>query len=128
MEKTRAEVGALIKLALPVSLAQLSLVGMTATDVLIAGNASTLDLAGMNLGANTWNMVALFFMGVGFATQPLVANYFGAGDDAAVKNQMQQSIWLCLAMGVLCTFIPSKVPRMAGCKQNGMAQSDITKR
>ncbi len=102
MNKIFSEIGALVRLALPVSLAQLSLVGMTATDVLIAGNASTVDLAGMNLGANTWNMIALFFMGVGFATQPLVANRFGAGDDAGIKEQMQQSMWLCLLMGVVC--------------------------
>jgi MATE family multidrug resistance protein len=91
-------------LALPVSLAQLALVGMTATDVLIAGNASTIDLAGMNLGANSWNMIAVFFMGIGFATQPLVAHYFGARDLSAVKHQMQQSIWLCLGLGVVCVF------------------------
>jgi len=109
MNKVREELRALIRLALPVSLAQLSLVGMTATDVLIAGNASTVDLAGMNLGANTWNMVALFFMGVGFATQPLVAKNFGAKDAAAVKTQMQQSIWLCLLMGVFCTGLVSLV-------------------
>lgn len=99
------ELSALVRLALPVSLAQLSLVGMIATDVLVAGNASTLDLAGMNLGANTWNMLALFLMSVGFATQPLVANYFGAHDDHAIKQQMQQSVWLCLLMGLVCLLL-----------------------
>lgn len=103
MNKFSQEISALVRLALPVSLAQLSLVGMSATDVLIAGNASTVDLAGMNLGANTWNMIALFFMGVGFATQPLVANHFGAGSPDKIKRQMQQSIWLCLLMGLACT-------------------------
>lgn len=43
-------------------------------------------------------------MGVGFATQPLVANCFGAQDDSGVKNQLQQSLWLCLLMGIVCTF------------------------
>lgn len=105
MKNFRSEISSLIKLALPVSLAQLCLVGMTATDVLIAGNASTVDLAGMNLGANTWNMIAFFFMGIGFATQPLVAKYFGAGDDVAVKTQMQQSLWLCLMTGFVCMLV-----------------------
>ncbi len=99
------EVSALVKLAAPVSLAQLALVGMSATDVLIAGRASTLDLAGMNLGANTWNMVILFFMGIGLATQPLVAKYFGANDQAGVKHQLHQSMWMCLALGVLATLV-----------------------
>jgi MATE family multidrug resistance protein len=96
-----SELKSLIKLAAPVSLAQLSLVGMSATDVLIAGRASTLDLAGMNLGANIWHMIILFFMGIGFATQPLVAKRFGAKDEAGVKHQLHQSIWMCLALGII---------------------------
>ena len=97
------EVSALIKLAAPVSLAQLALVGMSATDVLIAGRASTLDLAGMNLGVNTWNMIILFFMGIGLATQPLIAKYFGANDAQGLKHQLHQSIWTCFALGLLAT-------------------------
>lgn len=105
MSKFIAEIRALMKLALPVALAQLALVGMSATDVLIAGNASTVDLAGMNLGANSWNMIIMFFMGVGFATQPLVAKRFGAKDKLGVKSQLHQSIWMCLALGVLAMMI-----------------------
>ena len=103
MQHYRAEIRALVKLALPVSLAQLALVGMSATDVLIAGNAGTIDLAGMNLGTNAWNMIVLFFMGIGFATQPLVAKQFGARNDAGVKHQLHQSLWLCALMGVIAT-------------------------
>ena len=95
------EIKSLIKLALPVSLAQLSMVGMSATDVLVAGNAGTIELAGMNLGANTWNMIVLFFMGIGFATQPLVAKQFGAKNRQGVKKQLHQSTWMCLALGVI---------------------------
>ena len=100
-----SELKSLIKLAAPVSLAQLSLVGMSATDVLIAGRASTLDLAGMNLGVNTWNMIILFFMGIGFATQPLIAKRFGANDEAGVKHQLHQSIWMCLGLGFVAMII-----------------------
>lgn len=99
------EISSLIKLALPVSLAQLALIGMTATDVLIAGNASTVDLAGINLGGNVWNMIVLFFMGIGTATQPLVAKKFGAKNFSGVKNQLHQSIWLTLWLGVAATVL-----------------------
>ena len=99
MDKFKREISSLVKLALPVSLAQLALQGMSATDVLIAGQAGTLELAGMNLGVNVWNMVILFFMGIGFATQPLVANYFGARDERAIKHQLHQSAWMCLGVG-----------------------------
>ena len=99
------EIRALIRLALPVSLAQLALVGMSATDVLVAGQAGTVELAGMNLGVNSWNMVILFFMGIGFATQPLVAKQYGAKNDAGVKHQLHQSIWMCLGVGVMATLL-----------------------
>lgn len=97
------EITALVKLAAPVSLAQLALVGMSATDVLIAGRASTLDLAGMNLGLNAWNMVILFFTGIGLATQPLIAKCFGANNAHGLKHQLHQSLWMCLGLGVLAT-------------------------
>ena len=103
MSKFLSEITALLKLALPVSAAHLALVGMTATDVLMAGKAGTIDLAGMNLGANTWNMIILFFMGIGFATQPLIARNFGASDQRGIKHQLHQSIWLCLGLGLLAT-------------------------
>ena len=97
-----SELKALVRLALPVSLAQLAIVGMSATDVLVAGWAGTEELAGMNLGVNTWNMIALFFMGIGFATQPLVARRFGAGQSQGVKQQLHQSTWLGLLCGIGC--------------------------
>jgi len=99
------ELKSLIKLATPVSLAQLSLVGMSATDVLIAGRASTLDLAGMNLGVNIWNMIILFFMGIGFATQPLVAKRFGANDERGIKHQLHQSLWMCFSLGIIAMLV-----------------------
>lgn len=99
------EIKSLIKLAAPVSLAQLALVGMSATDVLIAGQASTNDLAGLNLGVNTWNMVILFFMGIGFSTQPLIAKRYGAGDVAGLKHQLHQSMWLCFVLGIIAMIV-----------------------
>ena len=94
------EIKKLVKLAMPVSLAQLAVMGMGATDVLIAGQAGTLELAGMSLGSNIWHLVILFFMGIGLATQLLIARRFGARDYHGVKHQFQQAVWMCLVLGV----------------------------
>ncbi len=99
------EISALWKLALPVSLAQLALVGMTATDVLIAGHAGTVELAGMNLGVNAWNMVIFFFLGIGYSTQPLIGNQFGARNEMGLKHQLHQSIWTCFFSGIIAMII-----------------------
>jgi len=104
MSKFFSEASALTKLALPVSLAQLAMMGMSATDVIIAGRASTTDLAGMTLGANTWNLISLFFMGISFATQPLIAKTFGANNEKGVKHQLHQSIWMCFGLGFIAMF------------------------
>ena len=107
-----AEIKALIKLALPVALAQLAMMGMSATDVLIAGQAGTVELAGMNLGSNIWVMIIMFFMGIGFSTQPLIAKQFGAKSDIGVKHQLHQSMWLCFTLGlvaILVTLIASQL-------------------
>jgi len=101
MSKFITEIKALTQLAVPVSLAQLAIMGMSATDVIIAGQAGTTELAGMNLGANVWNLVSLFFMGVSFATQPLIAKQFGANNNQGIKHQLHQSLWMCLGLGVL---------------------------
>ncbi len=95
------EIIALSKLALPVSLAQLAIVGMTATDVVIAGHAGTVELAGLNLGTNAWNMVIFFFLGIGFSTQPLIGNQFGARNAVGLKHQFHQSIWTCFFSGIV---------------------------
>lgn len=115
------EIKSLVKLAAPVSLGQLAIMGMGATDVVIAAQAGTVDLAGMNLGTNVWHMVILFFSGVGFATQPLIANQFGAHSDVGIKYQFHQSIWMCMALGLLgmsgvliASWVLSFIPYEAG--------------
>lgn len=105
LDKFFQEISALWRLALPVSLAQIALVGMTATDVLIAGRAGTVELAGMNLGVNAWNMVIFFFLGIGYSTQPLIGNQFGARNEAGLKHQLHQSIWTCFFSGVIAMII-----------------------
>ena len=59
----------------------------------------------MNLGSNAWNMIIMFFMGIGFATQPMVAKYFGANDADSLKNQLHQSTWMCLGLGLVAMVV-----------------------
>ena len=61
MSKLIKEVLSLSKLALPVALSQLAIIGMGTTDVLLVGRASTGELAALSLGNNIWNIVILFF-------------------------------------------------------------------
>jgi len=99
------EIRALFKLATPLALSQLALVGMGLTDVVVAGRASTIDLAGMTLGHNIGNIVIFSFFGIGLAAAPLVSRYFGANDLTKLRDQIQQVIWACLLAGTVCALL-----------------------
>ena len=101
MSKLTSELKSLTRLALPVALSQLAIMGMGITDVLLAGHAGTDELAGLSLGANIWCVTILFFFGIGLITQALVGRYYGAGDMQALRKQVHQSIWLTLVCGLL---------------------------
>jgi len=101
MSKLSTELKSLSRLALPVALSQLAIMGMGITDVLLAGHAGTDELAGLSLGANIWCVTILFFFGIGLITQALVGRYFGAEDMSALRHQVHQSLWLTLVCGLL---------------------------
>lgn len=98
----KIESGHLAKLAVPVVMSQLALMGMGVTDVIVAGRSGTEQLAGMTLGNNLWNLVAYFFFGIGLAAQPLIGHAFGAGDRRAIRRQFQQAIYAAIATGLIC--------------------------
>ena len=99
----RKESRSLMRLAAPVCLSHLAILGIGITDVILAGRAGTTDLAGVTLGSNVWNFIVYFFFGIGIANQPLVANHFGAGKLEALRSQVYQSAWMALACGVIAT-------------------------
>lgn len=109
MEETRGswakELIVLLKFAGPISIAQLALIGMGMTDVIVAGNAGKIDLAAVMIGANVWEIIALFFMGVGLANAPLIGRHFGVQDWGAIREQLHQSAWLALACGILTVLL-----------------------
>ena len=92
-----------MRLAAPVSLSQLALLGIGVTDVILAGRVGTTDLAGVTLGNSAYSAIIFFFTGIAIANQPLVASLFGAGNITALRNQIFQSGWMALACGVTAT-------------------------
>ena len=100
-----SELSILAKLGAPVALSQLAIIGMSTTDVLLAGQAGTLELAGLSLGSNVWNAIILFFFGIGAITQALVGFHYGSQDYRAIGEQLCQSLWMtavCGIVGTLC--------------------------
>ncbi len=112
--RLRREAGACLRLAGPLILAQLAMVGMEVADVVMAGRLGALALSAVALGASLSMPVLLFFMGVCMAVSPMVAFHVGAGTRHRIAPYMAQSLWLALALGVLWWALYRAAPWMIG--------------
>jgi len=94
------EVRALWQLAWPILIGQLATIGMSVTDVAMAGHASANDLAGVALGVSIWNMLILTIMGLVMSVSPMVAHHVGAREYGAVPHVVRQGLWKALIVGI----------------------------
>jgi MATE family multidrug resistance protein len=93
-----------IRLAWPVLVAQVAVVGSGVIDTVMAGRLSALDLAAVGVGAAIYITVFMIAMGVLMALTPTVAQHFGAGRYREIGEDVRQCGWLALllsAVGVL---------------------------
>ena len=76
----RAELGPLVRLAVPLALAQGGQALMGVVDTAIVGRAGALPLAATGLGNVLFMALAVLGMGVMHGLDPLVSQALGAGD------------------------------------------------
>lgn len=90
----------LVRLALPILIAQAAQVGVGVVDTVMAGHASANDLAGVALGSNVFTTLYITLLGVMAALQPIVAQSYGAGKTTEIGEQGRQGLWFGLFLGV----------------------------
>jgi len=99
LQRSSSEVCSLLKLAIPIIIAQLAHTAMGFVDAVMAGRVSPRDLAAVALGNSIWVPVFLLMTGILLATTPKVAQRFGAGEQADIGPLVRQALWLALAVG-----------------------------
>ena len=80
-------------------LGQIAVVGMTVTDIYMAGQVSANDLAALQLGGSIWAMISLLVIGIMIGNSPIIGHFWGAKQTDKVRFQFQQGLWLSLPMG-----------------------------
>lgn len=90
----------LLRLAGPLMLGQLAVVGMTVTDIYMAGQVGADTLAALQLGGSIWAMISLLVIGIMIGNSPIIGNFWGAGQSEKVRFQFQQGLWLSLPMSI----------------------------
>ena len=90
----------LFRLALPLMGAQLAQMGMGVTDAIMAGQYSSLDLAGVALGSSLLWPVMLLFMGCIQAVTPTVSQLNGAKQFTEIGEVIRQGLWMAIFGGI----------------------------
>jgi len=98
---TRADAGAIARLAGPLLINNLATAGMVTADTVMAGWLGAPELAAVAVGANYVSFFYLGGLGLLMALSPTVAHEYGAGRDAEVGSYTRNALWLALAMAVL---------------------------
>lgn len=76
-----------------------ALIGLSVTDTMMAGLASTSDLAALAIGTNFFFIAVMACIGLQSVVAPRVAWHVGAGHKNRLSNELWQSMWLGLGMG-----------------------------
>lgn len=106
----RAELGHLLRLALPIVVTQLSQMGMGVADTIMAGRYGAVDLAGVALGANVFWPTVMLLAGVIMAVVPSVSQLHGSGRHAGAGEVVRQALWIALGGGVLLILLYRNTP------------------
>ena len=95
-----------LRLALPLTAAMLSFVGMSTTDTILAGRLSADALAAIAIGASVWSLPFVFFMGLLMAVSPIVAQQVGARRDPERTGEFVRGALGCAVVaGVTWTVV-----------------------
>ena len=87
-------------LAGPLIFGQVAVVGMTVTDIYMAGQISADELAAVQLGGSIWAVINLIVIGIMLGNSPIIGNHWGAGNRHLVRFQFQQALWLAVPVGL----------------------------
>lgn len=102
---SRADLRALLALALPVIVVQVGLMAMGVADTIMVGHVSPVALAAVAVGNVYYFATAIFGMGTLMALDPVVAQAMGAGDREAAARGIQRGILLGLLLCLPATLL-----------------------
>ncbi|MDQ3189057.1 MAG: MATE family efflux transporter [Pseudomonadota bacterium] len=91
---------AFFKLAWPLFIANLAVVGNGTIDTIMAGQLSATDLAAVAVGSSIYISVYIGLMGVLQALSPIAGHHFGAQRWRAIGDDFQQALWLSLFLAL----------------------------
>jgi MATE family multidrug resistance protein len=90
----------LMRLSLPLILAQLAQSSMGFVDTLMAGRVGATDLAAVAVGSSIWFPVFILLLGILNALTPSVSHAYGQKDNATIRALIPQGLYLGITLGL----------------------------
>ena len=100
LSQYHADIKKLIKISLPILLAQIAQNSMGLADTIMAGRVSSTDMAAISVGASIWMPLVLFGHGLLLALPPTISYLNGSGQRHRIAHQVRQGIWLVLGVSI----------------------------
>lgn len=89
----------MLRLGLPIVASMAALIGLGVTDTIMAGLASTKDLAALAIGSNIFFIAVMTCIGMQSVVAPRVAWHLGAGHKKRLSHELWQCMWVGLGIG-----------------------------
>ncbi len=94
------EVRALLRLAGPLIINNLAIVGMQFADAVMSGRLGAESLAAVAVGGSVWFLGFTVMLGLMMAISPIAARHFGAGNPSLIGRYTRQGLWLGVVLGI----------------------------
>jgi MATE family multidrug resistance protein len=94
----RQEIGPMLRLAAPLAMAELGWMAMGFVDALMAGRLGAAAIGAGSLGNMLFYPIAICGSGMLLGMDTLVAQSFGAKDDAGCRRTLVQGLWVALGI------------------------------
>lgn len=103
------ELAATARLAGPLIGGQLTMVGMTTIDTVMAGRLDAVALGAVAVGSSVWASIMLFATGVLMVLAPSIAQAEGAGESHRVAPLTRQTFWVALVLAALAVLVAANM-------------------
>ncbi|MED3912627.1 MATE family efflux transporter [Peribacillus simplex] len=95
----------LFYILIPILITQISMYAMTFFDVMMSGQYSTQDVAGVSIGSSLWTPVYTGLSGILIALTPMVSQLVGSRQSKSVSYSVMQAIYLAIALAMFILII-----------------------
>ncbi|MGW6298281.1 MATE family efflux transporter [Peribacillus butanolivorans] len=95
----------LFYILIPILITQIGLYSMTFFDVMMSGQYSTEDVAGVSIGSSLWTPVYTGLSGILIALTPVVSQLVGSKQSKSVSYSVMQAVYLAVTLALVILII-----------------------